>query len=253
MPLEYLFYVKKKSLEDWTIRSLVTWGTEYIKEFSMKDRLAIYFKAIPYIPERIKNYNVKFPVPTYEEYMLNLNPTAILTKNLNGKYIVNPFGDFSIDNPSKIKSNFRLAYFHTTDFKNYIFEQLKEFSNCLAKQNIQVILTYPVSIQNPDFDLSQKEHLVKIKTLQDKIKKYGLIIIGIPELSQFELPYSFDFPYHLNAEGAILHTLYFADMINSYLADKAQEIPDLEAYKNEKKKEAKEILEEYRKLGYVDE
>ncbi len=115
------------------------------------------------------------------------------------------------------------------------------------------MLTCPVSIQNPKFDLTQKEHFDKVQALTDKIKEYELDIIGVPELSNFEPSYCYNTGRHLNAEGAILRSLYLADTINCYLANKAQEIQDMEEYKKQRKAEAKKMLEKYRKLGYYPE
>lgn len=255
LPLEYHFYTRNKSLQDWLIRALLTWGTEYIKEFSPKERLEIYLKSLQYLPKRILKFNLKFPVRTYEEYMQHINsknPLALL-RLANNANAYNSFGDIMIDSPSTLPKNFSNAYFNLTDLKETHFQQLKNFADFLAKQNIKLIITYPVTIQNPEFDLAQQIDLNKLQALTNKIKEHGLNIIGIPELSNFEFKFSYNTLYHLNAEGSILRTLYFADMINSYLAGIPQEIPDMEKYKDEKKKEAKKILEEYRKFGHFSE
>lgn len=250
MPLEYSYYIGKKVFKKWQIDNLTTWGTEFIKEFSAGQILELYLKAIPSIPERIQNVNVKLPIRTYKEYMQDKNPPAILLPVLDFKNIVNYFGDSLQDNQSQLKNDFASDYeFNPINLNDYRFQQFKEYAEILAKQQITLLLTYPVTIQNPAFDLSNKEHLAKIEALNTKIQEHGLHIIGIPELSNFEFAYSHT-RYHLNAEGAILRSLYFADMINCYLAGIPQEIPDLEAYKNEKKAEAKKYLNEYRKLGY---
>ena len=154
------------------------------------------------------------------------------------------------DDLNTLPENYSYSYFNIEDLKNFRFQQLKVFSKFLAKKNIKLILTYPVSIRIQDFDLSKKEHLKKIEAFNKKCEEYDLELIGIPELSNYDRKFAFDFAYHLNAEGAILRSLYLADSINCYLANKPQEIADLEAYKKQKKAEAKEILHEYRKLGY---
>ncbi len=255
MPLEYNFYTNEKILEDWVIRILLTWGSEFIKEFSVKQILEILFKSLPYLPERMINHDIKFPGRSYEEYMQSLNsknPLAIL-RRADGGNAYNSFGDKIIDNESKLKLDFSNRYFYLTDLKDFRFQQLKDFADFLAKQNIKLLLTYPVTIQNPEFDLTQKEHADRLQKLTDKIKEHGLDIIGIPKLSNFELIFSYDSIYHLNAEGAMLRTLYLADTINCYLANKTQEIPDMEEYKKQRKAEAKKMLEKYRKLGYYPE
>lgn len=253
MPLEFGYYSRENEIDKWQITNLTTWGTEFIQEFSKTQFLEILLKSIPSLPERMKNFIVNLPIHTYNEHMQGKNPSAILSKLNDYRNSVNYFGEILADIQSKLQNNFTGYYLNSGDFKNYRFQQLKSFADYLAKKDIKFLLTYPVSMQNPEFDLTKKEHRLKIDALNRKIKEYGLKSIGIPELSNFEQKYSFDTPYHLNAEGAILRTLYFADMINCYLAGKAQEISNMEEYKSEKKAEAKTILEEYRKLGYFSE
>lgn len=251
MPLEYQFYTKGKKLNNQIIQDITTWGIEYLNEFSPDQILQIFFSSIPTTCQRIKNYNIKFPIITYNNYYnAYLKSTAILASQMH--YIYNRFGDFLVDNSSKLKNNFKETYFNISDLKDFRFKQLKDFSDYLAKQNIKLIFTYPVSIQNPDFDLSKTEHLNKIIALNQKFKEYELNVIGMPELSNIDFVYSLDTLYHLNAEGAMLRTLYLADTINCYLAGIPQEIPNLEKYKREKRKEAKVILNKYRKLGYYN-
>lgn len=253
MPLELDYYNRKNEITNWQVTSLTTWGTEFIKEFSKTQFLEILLKSLPSLPKRMKNFNVNLPIHTYKEYMQGKNPSAILSKLYNYQNSVNYFGEILADVQSKLQNNSTDYYFNSEDLKNYRFQQLKSFADYLALKNIKLLLTYPVSIQNPGFDLSNKKHLAKIQVLNKKIHEHELNSIGIPELSNFELKYSLDSPHHLNAEGAILRTLYFADMINCYLAGKPQEISNMEEYKKQKKAEAKEILEEYRKLGYFSE
>jgi hypothetical protein len=252
MPLEYTYYKKKNNITSWQANNLTSWGTEFIKEFSSTQFLEILIKSVPSLPNRIKNFNVDLPIHTYEEHMQDKNSSAILSLS-SYRNAINNFGEILTDNKSKLKNDVTYAYVNPAGLNDFRFEQLKDFSDYLAKQNIRLILTYPVSMQISDFNLFKKEHLTKIEAVNKKCEGYGLDLIGIPELSNFELPYSFDTEYHLNAEGAILRSLYLADTINCYLAGIPQEIADLEEYKNEKKAEAKKILEEYRKLGYFSE
>lgn len=250
MPLEYEYYLNK-NITEVEVNILTTWGTDILFELSPLEILEILVHAIPNYYKRFKDFNFNLPILTYNEYIKNKNLTAILTTSRD--YSVNYWGDYTLDVPSLLENNYTKNPFKEKKIKNTYFRQLKSFSDFLAKQNIKLLLTYPVSIQNQEFDLTNKKHLNIIKTLNKKFKEYELNYIGIPELSNFELNYSSDHYYHLNAEGAVLRSLYLADSINSYLENKPQQIPDLEAYKNEKKKEAKKILEEYRKLGYFSE
>lgn len=255
MPMEYYYFIRnEREINSESLHNLTTWGMPFLNEFSIIEKLQLTIQSIPSLPQRIKNYNKNFPIRTYEEYMQNKNQKAILANKNPYANAINYWGDHLLDLPttdSWDKSNEK--YFTANKLKNDHFMLLKNFSDFLAKQNIKLILTYPTSIQKSDFDLSKKEHLSKIIAFNNKIKEHGLTIIGIPELSNFEQIYAFDSPYHLNAEGAILRSLYLADTINCYLAGKPQEISNMEEYKNEKKAEAKIILEEYRKLGYFSE
>ncbi len=252
MPLEYHYYSRKRidPVHVMQMKNLTTWGIEYFHELSAIKKLQLFILSIPTVHQRIINYKVKFPIRSYEEYMIDKNQSAILSPHVDYCNSANSYGDFCIDNKSKLNNSFTEIYFNTAELKDYNFKQLKDFSDYLAKQNITMLLTYPVSIQNPNFDLSKKEHLEKIKALNKKFKEHKLNVIGIPELFNFELIYSCDTCYHLNAEGAMLRSLYLADAINCYLAGIPQEIPDLKEYKILKKIEARRYLNEYRKLGY---
>lgn len=253
LPLEYSYYQKENEFNKWHIENLTTWGTEYIKEFTKIQQLKILIQSITTLSKRIYYFKgFTLPIRTYDTYMENKKTKALLSNQRDYSNSINFYGENLQDSETLLPKNYTFAYLKR-DLLDFPFQQLKDFANFLKKQNIILIITYPVSLQNSHFDLTQKEYQNQQQQFTQKIKKYGLNMIGIPELSHYELPYSYDTGYHLNAEGAILRSLYLSDAINCYLAGTPQKIPDMEEYKKQKKAEAKQILEEYRKLGYFSE
>lgn len=252
MPLEYSYYTNNNKFNETHVGNLTTWGTEFIWEYSASEIIALMIQSFPsYCSRIIKYHTFTLPSCSYDEYMQRINASSLLSKKLDMDKSINSFGDLLQDSASLLKKDFKKDCLNVRLLQDSRFKQLKDFSDELAKNNITLILTYPVTIQNPEFDLTNKEHLNRIQQLNNKFEKYHLKYTGIPILSNFEFEYSFNTVNHLNAEGAILHTLYLADTLNAYFSHTKQQIDDLSEYKRQKKAEAKTILEEYRKLGYL--
>lgn len=252
MPLEYAYYHRDNEFNIWQIKNLSTWGTEYIKFFNSYQKIKLILQTIPTYTSRLTNPQFQLPIRDFQTYIQNKNIHGILSKKYNYAEAINCYGDILFDFKTKLDTNFSYIYIYESNLKDFTFKQLQRFADEAKQKKISVLITYPVSIKNPLFDLQSKNKPHNLNVLEKKLKKYNLKLIGQPELSNFDPKYSLDTEYHLNAEGSILHTLYLADSINAYLAGKKQDI-DFQQYTQQKKQEAQLYLENYRKLGFFSE
>lgn len=214
LPLEFSYYTNKEPFEDYTyIQNMLTWGDGYNKYMNKENILQAYLENKPwdmlkllFKPQKIEND--PNPIATME---------AIWAKG-EQKYIglsyksLNRYGDMCghignkyFGNERYLKSNLTLSPFFLSEYN-----RLLEFA---ASKNIKIFLTYPPTMENPDFSLNNPQTFAKIENLKAELKKHNIEIYGDFRDFHFERKYFFDTAYHLNEEGAILRTQAFIKLL----------------------------------------
>lgn len=215
MPLEFNYYTRNEPNEDyWYIQNMLTWNKNYTKYITTKNTILAYIKNNPMI--MFKNFFKSFIRPVD----MPTNPIATMQEKWQNpqkfegyEYTsLNQYGDFCTqvgnlytNNEKYLFPNLKLSPFFLSEYA-----RLTEFAK---NKNIKVFLTYPVTLENPDFSLNDPKTFAKIDNLKAQLKAHNIEIYGDFRDFHFERKYFFDTAYHLNSEGAILRTQAFIKLL----------------------------------------
>ena len=210
MPLEFDYYTSQNNnySKDFS-NGMMIWGIDYLKNLSNID-LAKFIRDAE--PVRI----LEGVIAQYESNSTNKNILSqqevlgSLKKLWKKKEIkwrgysyksLNKYGEWSVDEPVQYMKD--SEYLKDTDKISHKFVQLYNKIKKLAKdKNGTLVLTYPVTIKNKEFDLSTKKDLLKIKNFKAKLHHRGISIYCDAAIFNMDRKYFFDLPYHTNRNGA---------------------------------------------------
>lgn len=215
LPLEFGYYERGIPNADfWYIQNMLTWDKDYREFIDARGIFLAYVKnsEISMLKNFIKSLIRPTPTPT--------NPIATMQEKWQNPQefegytytSLNRYGDFCTQvgalfrgNPSYLDSHLTLSPFFLAQYA-----RLLEFAKT---KHIKVFLTYPTTMENPDFSLDDPKTLAKIENLQTQLKARNIEIYGDFRDFHFERKYFFDTPYHLNSEGARLRTQAFIKLL----------------------------------------
>lgn len=220
MPLEFIYYTRNEPNEDyWYIQNMLTWNKTYTKYIVTQNTILAYIKNNPMI--MLKNFFKSFIHPMH----ISENPIATIQTKWQShqefegyEYTsLNQYGDFCTqvgsfytNNTQYLSPNLTLSSFFLSEYT-----RLLEFAK---SKNIKVFLTYPVTLENPEFSLNDPTTFAKIENLKAQLKAHNIDIYGDFRDFHFERKYFFDTASHLNSEGAILRTQAFIKLLEQMQA-----------------------------------
>lgn len=257
LPLEYECYARTAEHDKsaWVCRQFSTWGRQELAFFPWREQAAVLARVLPSYPLRLDRLGQRLPVRPQEE-LLTLVRTAdrVFSPVPYQADAATLEGEFFVDGEPTpaVREMARqgLDYGGQPEPSAYALEQLDALMLLARQRGASVFFTYPVSIRNPDYDLSRPAHRRRLEVLEEAVRRRGGKFIGDPALSNMDVRYFLDTSYHLNAEGALLRTLYLADAVRSGPADGAARRtgPEREAWEAACRAEAEQRLAALRRL-----
>ena len=213
MPLEFVYYTRQSSKTD----------PQYIQNLIAFDSKAIY--RLPFhtlLKSLAKSPPTEIPIYLLNKYIFEKEQDPIQTMQALWQQTPNfygynyksldKYGDYAHAKGSFVNDNTPYLDLHLKPSLHFISEynRLLEFA---ASKNIKIFLTYPPTMENPDFSLKDPQTFAKIENLKAELKKHNIEIYGDFRDFHFERKYFFDTHYHLNEEGAILRTQAFIKLL----------------------------------------
>ncbi len=257
-PLEYSAYSDDGRLTPWQVRQFSTWGRGYADSQSFQLQLILLGRVFPEYLLRIGDIHRKLPVRSDTEIALLSSGGRGYFSDSKLIYTVeglNCNGDFLCDAPPSeaVIDQYEkgIDYFSGMEISQFVADKLRELSEFAKKNSIKVFLAHQPTIKNTFFDLSTEKHKEILRNYVSKIEGSGVYFIGKGECYNLDVRYFLDTRHHLNAEGAILRTLYLADEINNVLGKGDILDGDLNAYVHGKEALAHGIIESLRVSGSV--
>ena len=220
MPLEFNYYTNTEPTQDyWYIHNMLVWNKNYTKYLSPVNIVLAYFhNDVSFLGQYVKdNWRAIFSKqPTLQEEATHIQQIwqKMIQNQQKQKYegydykSLNKYGDFCGHTGTHYSKNFdylavnlKLSPFFLSEYN-----RLVEFAK---SKNIKVFLTYPVTLENPDFSLNDSKTFEKIQNLKAQLKTHNIEIYGDFRDFHFVRKYFFDTSYHLNTKGAALRTQAF--------------------------------------------
>jgi hypothetical protein len=205
MPLEFGYYVAEPMLTGWRADNMQSWGARYVHwtpstlfqyfRYSSFSSLItrILFRQIPRDPEAKVLETVKKNsaggIPVWRGYSY---------KSMDN------YGDFFVKDggPSFVGP----AYYTTGATTNYALDRLSDLRRKLNARGAKLLLTWPVSIKNPAFDLANTRDRDIVAQLKATLIASGFDVICSASDFQFDRSLFLNTTYHLGAFGSELRT-----------------------------------------------
>ena len=215
LPLEFSYYWRgTPSTDYWYIQNILTWDKEYRAFINTKGVFLAYVNNSANF--MLKSFFKSFIKPTHTP----TNPIATMQEKWQNPQkfegytytSLNQYGDFCTQVGNLFKGNFGYldSHFELSPFFLSEYARLLEFAKT---KHIKIFLTYPTTMENPDFALNDPKTLAKIENLKAQLKAHNIEIYGDFREFHFAREYFFDTSYHLNAEGVTLRTQAFIKLI----------------------------------------
>jgi hypothetical protein len=144
---------------------------------------------------------------------------------------LNPYGDISVDLPVFFTEPYGYGLDEQPQVADYFFRIYDRIRQLVTANQGELVLTYPVTIRNPLFDLSTAKSRAKLARLSARLSEHELDFKCNPILFNLDRKFFFDTPYHLNKSGARIRTENLADCLNRIFTGSCDPIPDAAALK----------------------
>ncbi len=220
MPLEFEYYYENAMASDWFSVNMMAWGRDYLSSLTLLEYMKFFIAARP--TTVLEGIEEKFAG----------TPTKILSQDtvireLNSLWAsegvgwrgynhlsLNPSGDINVESPVIFSG---LAVYNVNgqpQVSEYFFKMYDKIRQLVTAKQGRLILTYPVTIRSPFFDLSTAESREKLARLSASLSERELYFQCNPILFNLDRKFFFDSLYHLNRSGVGIRTENLADCLN---------------------------------------
>ena len=234
MPLELAHYYRDERASSWFSNNMMAWGNDYLGQLSPLQLAKFIINAEPgRILEgaltQIRNGGVNTKILSSDSVIKNV--AAASKSPYSGVYNytgMNEDGDFNIDKAVTFKKD--AIYLKRRENITPYFIKTHEKINSLVKDhNGKLYLTYPVTIRNNRFDLSQQGSQNKIDKFEYSLSQLDIKIYCNAALFNLDRMYFFNTQYHPNKYGALIRSNNLGDCLAELINDQYQKLPYDEA------------------------
>lgn len=217
MPLEFEYYAQEK-FNDFHINNMMAWGQkDYLDNLNMyeyfqfiisipKERM---FKGLYYLEDKSESYKDESTI-VKEVNFVNDYGVPNKWRQYSHKSL-NKLGDFNIDaTPTDGLLKLYDEGIEYSDIKkeisNKFIKSFYKIQKLVDSHNGRLILTWPITIKNKKFDLSQEKYMNYAQSFKNRLAKEGINIQCNPASFNIDIDNFFDTIYHLNLQGANKNT-----------------------------------------------
>lgn len=235
LPLEFEYYSKMGKTTDWFSNNMIAWGKDYLTQLPLEDFATFLVSTEPKrvlegVVEQIET-DKKNKIFTQHEIIKQLEDLwAKEGEKWRGYSFksLNKFGDINADQPVVYKND--MHYINDNiQVSSHFLDVYKKVNKLVKQYHGTIYLTYPVTLKNKLFDLSQKESQNRIMNLEALLKQHDIDIQCNAALFNLDRVYFFNTHYHPNKYGALIRSENLAECLNKLLNDHDEKISYSEA------------------------
>ncbi len=221
LPLEFEYYSRNSEISDWFSTNMMAWGNNYLKQLSIKDLFIFFIIAEPAevlkgAKRQLKNHSVNKKLLSKQTVLTNLNS---LWKTNGEKWrgysykSLNKFGDISANETTSYTDD-TIYLQKELKISSHFLNFYKKIEKLIEQHHGSLYLTYPVTIRNELFNLSNKETQERIALFEKSLAEHKINIQCNAALFNLEREFFFDTHYHTNKYGAIIRSDNLAFCLN---------------------------------------
>ena len=247
MPLEFQYYTSKsekftKEFSD----GMMSWGVDYLRHLHYIDLFKFIIDAEPSRVlegsiEQFRSGSVNTKVLSQQKVLDSLHK---LWEEKGTKWrgyshkSLNKFGEFNVDKAVAYVENH--AYLDTAIIiPKHFLKAYSKIRDLVKDKNGTLVLTYPVTIKNQDFNMSKQESQHRVENFETILGEHDIDIYCNAALFNLDRIYFFDRPEHTNKYGALIRSENLADCLTNILNGKKSELSYEKALAKTKKLENK--------------
>ncbi len=201
MPLELGYYAATPDISSWQVANMSSWGAKYM-DWS-PELLLSYFRRSSFTSLLTRALIRRIPSDSQDKVLATVEANSTIGaiewhgysyKSMSSR------GDILLTSAPPIA-------LHDDPYSNgevsdFAIQQLQALKTHLTERGATLMLTWPVTMRNPLFDLSRPKDQLIIQSIKTRLSAEGLPIACNPEDFQFERRYFLETSYHINAEAA---------------------------------------------------
>ena len=233
MPLEFQYYTSNsekftKEFSD----GMMSWGVDYLRHLPYIDLFKFIIAAEPSRVlegsiEQFRSGSVNTKVLSQQKVLNSLDKLwrekGIKWRGYSHKSM-NHYGEFIVDKPVKYMKDF--AYLdNNITIPPHFLDTYSKIQDFVKEKGGRLILTYPVSIKNKEFDLSKKESRQRVENFETALGEHGIDIYCNAALFNLDRIYFFDRPEHTNKYGTLIRSENLADCLHDIFTGKNTKLP----------------------------
>ncbi len=226
LPLEFNYY-NDKGYTEWEANNYMAWGWgDYLTHLSWMELLD-FIVNVP--KKRLMDGVVKQDGtnPALDRNAVVRQVTEAQSKQGSSQYgyshlSLNSYGDILVDSPpsDKLLEEYAKGIFYyelTKKPSDYFLESYMKIENIVNAHNGQLILTWPATIRNQEYDLSLVEHQRLNIKLKASLEEHGIEIYCNPALFHLDIDFFHDTMYHTNETGAYIRSVNLGTCLSNIL------------------------------------
>lgn len=238
LPLEFEYYTRTGEISEWFSHNMQAWGRDYLKQLSLIDFIKFMLAAEPGrvfngVEKQIAHGALHTKTVTEEEVLNQLNELWIKEGPKWRGYSyksLNKDGDINVEKTeSYIKEYHYLD--NNIDVTPHFVDIYRKIEKLVKQYHGVLYLTYPVTIKNKHFDLSNKDSVERVANLENKLKQHEITIQCNAALFNLNREFFFNDHYHPDKYGAFIRSYNLSDCLNRLTTERYQKLSNREALK----------------------
>lgn len=221
LPLEFEYYSGNNEISDWFSINMMAWGKDYLKQLHIIDLVDFFVITEPLdvldgVKKQLKNHSVNKKLLNKEQVLTDL---SALWKSEGVKWreysykSLNTFGDINVNEAVSYTDN--NAYLNKEiKLSSHFLKVFKKIEKLIEQHHANLYLTYPVTIKNDLFNLSNKEAQERITLFEESLAEHKINMQCNAALFNLDRAFFFDTKYHTNQYGAMIRSENLAACIN---------------------------------------
>ncbi|TVM17297.1 hypothetical protein DPQ33_08915 [Oceanidesulfovibrio indonesiensis] len=226
LPLEASHYFRTSLYSDWFVNNILAWGAAYFDDLSPLEQLEFMFHTPP---ERV--LDGVLAAFSEDSKLKDADNIRTLFRKNTGDQKPNHFrysyqwlnrqGEFIVDlPPTRRVRNLQRGKdypYGRGSISDHFLSEYEKIQDLVSKHDGRLILTWPIMLRNPRFDLEKARDQAKVDAFVDDLKKCDIDILYPAALFQFGFHFFYDTESHANRKGAILRTVNLAACVSQDL------------------------------------
>ncbi len=221
IPLEFSYYTSSDNITDLFSNNMMSWGHDYLFQLPFTDFLKFVLVAEPDrvlagVVKQVETKGVNHNLLTEKEVVDILHKIWSTEDDGWRGYSyksLNRFGDVNVALPVEYHKD--SAYFEQDQtISSHFLKVYAKIEKLVRQHNGKLYLTYPVTMKNKKFDLTEMKSRLKVKNLEKLLDAFNIKMYCNPALFNLDVEYFYNTDYHPNKYGALVRSENLAVCLN---------------------------------------